>query len=598
MPLIDTNLRTTIVVPFVQDRSALNAIHSLGRSGYRIATTFSSTSGVAVSSRSRYIAEMILTPDPTKKPKEFRDWLEERLLKNPSECVLPVNEAVIAAAINLRQRGFTTDRFIMPRDEHLEFTLSKFRATEAAESVGIPTPKTIYLRCPGHGEILQSLSGLTFPLIVKWDNFEAEDGSYHQGGNRIVMNQKDFLDVVAELEPSPCGVIAQEIVPGRGGGAFFLRHNGNVVLRFAHRRLHEVPWTGGVSSMCESSNVDRVLNAGERLLEAIDYEGVAMVEFRQEPGGVPVFLEINGRLWGSLGLALRAGADFPRAMVECHLTGSTSVVQPRLSRRIRWRNLGLEFEYLRSVFTKPAPAGAAKPSRSGAIASFFWHSIDPRTKSDVFWWDDPRQGLLTYWRILRAELARIKHLVSSIPAKRRQRLEMNRCVRHSEKVLVGLKDQKPKNILFLCYGNICRSPYAEFRWNELRSAQSELPACGSGGFHDHVERCTPLRFQSAARHRGLELRDHRSRRVNQEMVEAADLIVLMDRRNWLDFTREFPTAVTKTILLGVCDDAQKPEIPDPYDQPVPAGAIAYSRIDSALSGLVSRLIDTSKIANS
>jgi hypothetical protein len=65
----------------------------------------------------------------------------------------------------------------------------------------------------------------------------------------------------------------------------------------------------------------------------------------------------------------------------------------------------------------------------------------------------------------------------------------------------------------------------------------------------------------------------------------------MDRLNWLDLAREFPMAVGKRILLGVCDDPHHPEIADPYDQPLPAGAIAYERIDKALSALAGLLAD-------
>jgi protein-tyrosine-phosphatase len=586
--------QASILIPSIAERATSSAVHSLGRAGCRVATTYSSGSRVLVLARNRYFTEIIETPDPAKSPAAFCEWLEKRLATDSAEYVFPVNEAVIAGAAALRSRGVSADRFIFPRDENLQFTLSKFRATEAAEAAGIRVPRTLYLRRPGHGAIVRNLAVLSFPLIVKWDNCLDEDGKYRKGANRIVRNTGELLELCAELEPSPCGVIAQELVPGHGVGAFLLRHKGRIVLRFAHRRLHEVPWTGGVSSLCESSDDAEVLAAGERLLEAIDYEGVAMVEFRKEPGKPPAFLEINGRLWGSLGLALRAGADFPRAMVECHLHGSTTVPQPDLARRIRWRNPALELDHLRSLFAGPAPMGVTRPSRVAALASFFWHSLDPRTKSDLFWWDDPWPGLLAYWRIFRAEAARIKHVLRSIPVKRRERLEMENWVRQSKTVLEGLKTQKPQKLLFLCYGNICRSPYAEFRWNEMHAARPDLPSCVSGGFHERVERSTPLRFQSAARHRGVELGEHRSKRISQESVDAADLLVLMDRRNRLDLAREFPSALGKTIFLGICDDPENPEIPDPYDQPLPAGSIAYGRIDKALLALAEILAAAGK----
>jgi protein-tyrosine-phosphatase/predicted ATP-grasp superfamily ATP-dependent carboligase len=578
-----------VILPCGAERATWSAARSLGRAGYQIVTTWHTGKQMPPLALSRYVSEVAKTPDPSKSPVAFRHWLDKRLETQGQEKIVPITEGVVAALMHVP--GASRDRFILPRDENLQFTLSKFRATRAAEAAAVRVPRTVYLRPPGFGRIDRDLAALEFPFILKWDNFEDQNGEYCKGSNRIVDNEKDFLAVVAELEPIPCGVIAQELVPGYGVGAFFLRHGGRIRLRFAHRRLHEVPWTGGVSSLCESSDDPEVLAAGERLLEAIDYEGVAMVEFRKEDGKSPAFLEINGRLWGSLGLALRAGADFPRAMVECHLHGSTTVSQPDLTKRIRWRNLGLELDYLRSVFARPLRTGDLRPSRVGALANFLWHSIDPRTKSDLFWWDDPSAGLLALWRIWRGEGARIKQMIFSLPVRRRERLEMGKWVGESKAALEGLRSQKIQNILFLCYGNICRSPYAEFRWKALLALQPGLPFCTSGGFHKRVERSTPLRFQSAGRHRGVELADHRSKRISSELVDAADLIVLMDRRNWLDLAREFPRAVGKTILLGVCDDPHQPEIPDPYDQPLPAGAIAYERIDKALSALAGFFAD-------
>jgi carbamoylphosphate synthase large subunit len=54
-----------------------------------------------------------------------------------------------------------------------------------------------------------------------------------------------------------------------------------------------------------------VREQGLALLKALKWHGVAMVEFRLRPDGTPVFLEVNGRFWTSLALAVHAGADFP-----------------------------------------------------------------------------------------------------------------------------------------------------------------------------------------------------------------------------------------------------------------------------------------------
>jgi protein-tyrosine-phosphatase len=581
--------QASILIPSIADRATSSAVHSLGRAGYRVATTYSSGGRVPALARDRYVTEIIETPDPAKCPTAYCEWLEKRLVSCSSEYLLPVNEAVIAAAAALRSRGFPADRFILPRDENLQFTLSKFRATEAAEAAGTRVPRTVYLRRPGHGAIDRDIGALPFPVIVKWDNCEDEDGEYRKGSNRIVRNATEFLAVAAELEPSTCGVIAQELVPGYGVGAFFIRQRGKIVLRFAHRRLHEVPWTGGESSLCESSDDVEVLEAGERLLDAINYGGVAMVEFRKEPGKPPVFLEINGRLWGSLGLALAAGADFPRALVECHLHGKTEVRQPNLSRRVCWREPRLEMDYLHSLWERPAGPGAPAVPKFHGTLSVLCNLIDPRSKSGWTW----RDG---FWPTMRRHLGLWRREAAWLKQTLRRRWQDDaldplvvECVERTKALLAQAAGNPPRSLLFLCYGNICRSPYAEFRWQQWTGDSPSLPAANSAGFHDKEARPTPARFQSVARHLGVELESHRSKRVSKSMIDAADWIFVMDAANLRALHEEFPFNISKILMLGASDDPEDPVITDPYGGPMGAGAKAYKQIDAALTALKERV---------
>ena len=110
-------------------------------------------------------------------------------------------------------------------------------------------------------------------------------------------------------------VVLQEYFSGEGVGVEVIAKPGEVQYAFQHRRLHEVPLTGGGSSL-------RVVRRWRptcwkpprKLLRAIGWHGVAMVEFKHNPDtGAFRLIEINGRFWGSLPLAVAAGADFPRS---------------------------------------------------------------------------------------------------------------------------------------------------------------------------------------------------------------------------------------------------------------------------------------------
>ena len=112
-------------------------------------------------------------------------------------------------------------------------------------------------------------------------------------------------------------VLIQERIVGAGLGVFLLRHAGRTEAAFAHRRLREKPPSGGVSVLAEAVELPpALLERAERLLDCFGWNGVAMVEFKEDAAtGEPVLMEVNGRFWGSLQLAIDSGVDFPSRLV-------------------------------------------------------------------------------------------------------------------------------------------------------------------------------------------------------------------------------------------------------------------------------------------
>jgi predicted ATP-grasp superfamily ATP-dependent carboligase len=119
---------------------------------------------------------------------------------------------------------------------------------------------------------------------------------------------------------------------------FTLIWGGELVAAFAHRRLREKPPAGGVSVYSESIPVDpQLLERGVRLLHDFAWQGVAMLEFKiDRRTGRPYLMEINGRLWGSLQLAIDAGVDFPALLVACALGQRPARPAYQAGGRNRW----------------------------------------------------------------------------------------------------------------------------------------------------------------------------------------------------------------------------------------------------------------------
>ena len=111
----------------------------------------------------------------------------------------------------------------------------------------------------------------------------------------------------------------QERIVGPGVGVFACYRDGRPVALFSHRRLRERPPWGGVSVLSrERAAASRArASTPRRLLDELGWHGVAMVEFKQDVrDGIPKLMEINGRFWGSLQLAIDAGVDFPALLVR------------------------------------------------------------------------------------------------------------------------------------------------------------------------------------------------------------------------------------------------------------------------------------------
>jgi protein-tyrosine-phosphatase len=149
-----------------------------------------------------------------------------------------------------------------------------------------------------------------------------------------------------------------------------------------------------------------------------------------------------------------------------------------------------------------------------------------------------------------------------------------------------------QHIVFICHGNILRSPFAaallELR---LRGSNPEI-VIQSAGLHARPGRPADTRGVAAAKLLGVDLQSHRAAPLTAELVRAADLLVVMDFLNQAECIARFPEAKGKLRLLGAFD-ATRPsgsvEIPDPYSLDAEAVARCYEHVARCISGLQSAL---------
>lgn len=123
------------------------------------------------------------------------------------------------------------------------------------------------------------------------------------------------------------------------------------------------------------------------------------------------------------------------------------------------------------------------------------------------------------------------------------------------------------SVLFVCMGNICRSPTAEGVFRQLvfdagRDAEFEVDSAGTIGYHQG-ERADP-RMRAAASGRGYEL-SSRARRIELLDFDRFDLIVTMDEDNYRDVEAMNPGSRARVVrMIDYCKEHQVSEVPDPY----------------------------------
>jgi predicted ATP-grasp superfamily ATP-dependent carboligase len=283
-------------------------------------------------------------------------------------ALLPVTEASLRVLLPLRRQ---LAGVILPFPDHETFAnvSDKKSILASATELGIAVPEqtTILSR----NEIADL--PIEYPVVLKpWVSVVAEAGRNRKLGVMHVRDRDELMTALDRFPDAAYPVLAQRRIVGPGVGVFLLRWNGRTVASFAHRRIREKPPSGGVSVYRESVVVPAAwVEQAERLLESVGWSGVAMVEFKvDEATGRPFLMEINGRFWGSLQLAVDAGVDFPRLLLDLATgqpAGGAPVYRSGIRLRWEWGDLDHLLARVRNSDAKlHLPPGS--PSRLATIA--------------------------------------------------------------------------------------------------------------------------------------------------------------------------------------------------------------------------------------
>lgn len=156
--------------------------------------------------------------------------------------------------------------------------------------------------------------------------------------------------------------------------------------------------------------------------------------------------------------------------------------------------------------------------------------------------------------------------------------------RHDDKRALPVR---PRSVLFVCHGNIIRSPMAAALFeSQLRTRSVATISVASAGLHSEPGRAADPRALALAPEFGLSLDGHRTRCLTDEMVEWAEAIFVMDFRNEAVFLSRYPGARSKLFLLGAGESGiESVEIADPYEGSVNDVRACYRRLQRCVEEL-------------
>jgi len=316
-----------VLILGVEPRITVPIARSLHRLGVPVAVA--SLSERDLSLHSRAIFRFLRLPTYAESPSGFVTALSAFIRERGVDMLIPATDGALSVISQHYDSLSALLHLACPPPPIMDRVLNKEATLAIARQCGIRVPREYVVSGLTN---IGDIPGLTFPVVAK----PRQKRSAETFKVRYFHSERDLGDALKSgvLDDA----ILQEYCPGQGVGVEVLFHQGACIADFQHRRLKEVPYTGGVAVVAVAEAIDPELrNMALKLLRGLDWEGVAMVEFRHDPAtGAAALMEVNGRYWGTLSLAIQAGVDFPAYEWQI-VHGETPAVPARYAVGLNWR---------------------------------------------------------------------------------------------------------------------------------------------------------------------------------------------------------------------------------------------------------------------
>ncbi len=388
-------------------KSALAAVRSLRAQHVEVTAGCIRNTGMALWSSG--MTERFVYPDPKINQAAFVKALKrEAKACGTLPVVLAFSDATHQTLQQCRAELEGVILFNWADEDAFSIAFNKAATYSEAKLLGVAVIPTWLLE--NSEEIKRRSSEFMFPMVVKPRQSIVWKESVGVSGTAVFAHsveqvQQLFRDIQTATGESP---LLQPLIVGEEYGVELLAETGRVVAQTVHHRLRSMSPTGGASvlkeTIREGTEVELMETAARKLVRALNWTGPIMVEFKIEADTrTPLLMEINGRFWGSLPLAVAAGVDFPYLAYQ-QLTGDLdepALIEAREGVITRhW--LGDLRNLLRVLFLRDAMRPVLYPSRRLALRDFF--TVPAGTQSDVWSWRDPKPFFMELIDVIKTKL--------------------------------------------------------------------------------------------------------------------------------------------------------------------------------------------------
>ncbi|MBE6687871.1 MAG: ATP-grasp domain-containing protein [Ruminococcaceae bacterium] len=285
-----------IIITDAKYRSSLAAVYSLAGKEYNIILCQTDDyKKTPLSFSSKYASKTVFLSE-----RNYSEELESLIRMYDRPVIIPIGANTTELLSRERAKFSEICDFLVPSTEALDAANDKKTVADTARRLGIPVPE----------EITEEPE--TYPVIIKPSC--GEKFGLHAEERYIRADSRDeyiaAMEKMKKYDPSP---IVQEYIQGDAVGVCLLiSPNGCTAGTVCHKRIRELPVTGGPSTCCETINDDKLFNYSCQLLKELNFQGVAMVEFKNGR-----LLEINPRVWGSFPLTYHCRSNFTENWIRC-----------------------------------------------------------------------------------------------------------------------------------------------------------------------------------------------------------------------------------------------------------------------------------------